>query len=506
MTSKYAKFQTGKVLSILLVLICSSCSTEQAVKPSKEEKPNISTEISAVEKGLLPALKVKGAPLVQYNLVDRMKKYNIPGVSIAVVENGSIKWAKGYGIANSETNSPVTVNTIFQAGSISKPIAALSALQLVDQGKVDLDLNINNYLTGWKVADNEFTKTEKVTLRQLLSHSAGMTVHGFPGYKQSDTFPTVTSVLEGKGNTPAVFVDTVPGTKWRYAGGGYTVMEKLVEDVSGLPLEKYMAKNILPTLGMNNSTYQQPLPKDLHSSASAAYDRQGKIIEGLWHNYPEQAAAGLWTTPTDLAKYCIEIQQLISNNKQSIFSKKTAEIMLTKHKNDWGLGPSMQGENDTLLFRHGGKNAGFTNEMVAFANQGKAVIVMTNADNGGKLIGEILRSVSKVYGWGISDSETIEIINLPIEKLERFVGKYKLNFQVPNIGDYLIDISIKNNQLFVSDPNNGETNVLAATEQLKFIDLEIGDKVEFQVSEELGKSGLLWAGRFQFHKVEENNK
>lgn len=310
-------------------------------------------------------------------------------------------------------------------------------------------------------------------------------------------------MLNGKGNTAAIYVDTIPGSIWRYSGGGYTVMEKLVEDISGLSLDEYMDKNILQPIGMKNSTYQQPLGTEYHSDVSAAYDGDEKIIEGLWHNYPEQAAAGLWTTPTDLAMYCIEIQEILSGKENGILSKETIEKMLTKHKNDWGLGPSLQWENDSLIFRHGGKNAGFTNELVSFANRGDAVIIMTNADNGGRLIGEVLRSVSKYYDWGISNPRVVETIDLPIEKLNELVGQYKLNFQVPDIGDYLVDVSVKNNKLFVFDPNNNDTNILTALEELKFIDLSLGDEVEFQISEDTAKVGFLWSGRFQFYKIDE---
>ncbi len=477
----------------IFTLVFISCNNEKS--------GDISTEIYAVENGLLPAIFVKDDSLIKFNILERMDHYKVPGVSIAIVENGEVKWAKGYGIANTESGSIVDTKTIFQAGSISKPLAALSALKLVENGNLDLDEDVNTYLTDWKIPESKFTKVEKVTLRRLLTHTAGMTVHGFPGYQQTDTFPSITQVLNGEGNTPRIYVDTIPGNIWRYSGGGYTIMEKMVEDISGQALDEYISKNILQPIGMQHSNYEQPLGAEYHSNASAAYDSEGNIIEGLWHNYPEQAAAGLWTTPTDLAKYCIEIQNILSGKETGILSKKTINKMLTKHKNNWGLGPSLQWDEDSLIFRHGGKNAGFTNELISFANRGNAVIVMTNADNGGKLIGEILRSVSNYYDWGISNPRIVEVINLPIGNLNNLIGKYKLDFQVPDIGDYIIEITVRENKLFVTDPNNGDTNVLTALEALKFIDLEKGDEVLFQVGEE--KQGLLWSNRFQFNKINE---
>jgi hypothetical protein len=327
-----------------------------------------------------------------------------------------------------------------------------------------------------------------------------MTVHGFPGYEQKDSFPTVTQVLNGKGNTPKIFVDTIPNSIWRYSGGGYTLMEKIVEDTSKKPLDVYIAENFLRPIGMSNSTYEQPLSKKHHANASAAYNSKGEIAEGYWNNYPEQAAAGLWTTPTDLAKYAIEVQQIRAGKENGILSKKTIDQMLTKHKNNWGLGPSLRWEKDSLIFEHGGKNRGFTNQFVSFANRGNAVIVMTNADNGGNLINEILRAVSKQYNWGINKQNIIETIEIPVEKLNSLTGKYKLSYQVGGIGDYIIDVKVENNKLVVNDPNNGEINILTATEEYAFIDFETGAKVKFNTDKTSKK--VIFNGRFTFNKIE----
>ena len=484
------KMKKSIFISFIFILICLSCQNEKL------------NEIQTIENGLLPETQVKNRYIKTFNIVDRMKHYKVPGVSIAVVENGKIKWAKGYGIANTNTGQKVDNNTMFQAGSISKPLSALSALQLVQKGTLTLDQDVNNYLKNWKIPNNEFTKNEKITLRRLLTHTAGITVHGFPGYQQTDKFPSIDQVLNGEGNTPKIVVDTIPGSIWRYSGGGYTVMEKMVEDVSKLPLEVYMANNILEPIGMENSTYQQPLGTNLQSNVSAAYDSQGKIIDGLWHNYPEQAAAGLWTTPTDLAKYCIEIQEILKGKENAVLSKETVNKMLTKHKNDWGLGPSLHSNEKNLIFRHGGKNAGFTNKLVSFSKRGNAVIIMTNADNGGGLIEEILRSISKYYNLDISNPNVVDPVKLSKEELNQFVGTYKLNYQVPEIGDYLIEISIKNGELFVNDPNNGDTKVLTALGELKFMDLKIGDQGIFQIKND--KIGLIWGNsRFQFNKIDD---
>lgn len=482
------------LLLFLTITLFVSCKKEAVVDNS--------VEINAIENGLLKSIQVKGRTPETFNIIDRMKVHNVPGASIAIIRNGELAWSKGYGIANTENGTEVNTSTLFQAGSISKPIAALSVLKLVEEGKLDLDEDVTTYLKSWELPESKFTETEKVTLRRLLTHTAGMTVHGFPGYAETDSFPSINAVLDGKGNTPKIVVDTIPGSIWRYSGGGYTVMEKVVEDVSQMPLEDYMAKHILPNLKMNNSTYSQPLPESLHNYASAAYHSDGNIVLGLWHNYPEQAAAGLWTTPTDLANYFIEIHNIYTNKSQGLLSKDMIDKMLTKDKNDWGLGPALRWEKDSLIFGHGGKNEGFSNNMFAFAIKGDGVIIMTSADNGGRLIGEIERSISKHYNWGTNNPREVEIIEMTNDELEKYAGKYMLDFKVPDIGDYFIDVSIQEGKIHVMDPNNGDINLFTPQKELNFIDLDKGDGVQIK-TDSSGTISFLWNNRFTFNKVNE---
>ena len=459
-----------------------------------QKEGEIQAEIKAIENGLIKNIQIKGDSIQKFNIQDRMDYYKVPGISIAVVENGNIKWAKGYGFANTETGTKVDSNTLFQAGSISKPLAALSALKLFENDSLKLNRDVNYYLKNWKIPENKFTEIEKVTIEKLLTHTGGMTVHGFPGYQQTDEFPEIIDVLNGNGNTAKIVVDTIPGSIWRYSGGGYTVMEKVVEDISGLPLEEYIAKNILSPLGMKNSTYEQPITKEWQKNISAAYDGNGKLIKGLWNNYPEQAAAGLWTTPSDLALYCIEIQNIVQGKKDGVLSNSTLDKMLTKHKNDWGLGPSLQNEKDSLIFGHGGKNAGFTNDMKAFVNQGNAIIVMTNADNGGKLIAEVKNSISNYYKWSISQPKTIEIIELSDADLKQFKGKYELKKY-----NVTLNVKYKENKLFVPNTPFGNLKLIPMT-NTKFIDLESGTTIEFSVDKKV--DGFMVNNNYKFKKIE----
>jgi CubicO group peptidase (beta-lactamase class C family) len=472
-------------LLLLLIILCTACAIEN--------KQNTLEEIEQIENGLVLNIQIKGDSVQKMNIYDRMDHYNVPGVSIAVIQNGSLKWAKGFGYANTRDSTKVDTKTMFQAGSISKPIAALSVLKLAEEGKVALDMDVNQYLTGWKVPENEFTKDEKVTLERLLTHTAGMTVHGFPGYQQTDSFPKITEVLNGNGNTRKIYVDTTPGTIWRYSGGGYTVAEKVAEDVSGLPLEDYMNQYILTPLEMSNSTYEQPISEKYQKNISAAYYGNGALIEGLWHNYPEQAAAGLWTTPSDLAKYCMEVQEILKGKTDGILSKETIENMLTKRKNGWGLGPSLNGEKDSLIFGHGGKNAGFTNNMSAYAHLGHGVIVMTNADNGGRLAREIELGIYDFYDWPIGKPNVIEVIDLTEEQLNQYVGKYALKEQ-----NLVVEMKLVDGHLRSQTPL-GYLKLLPMTET-KFLDIESVTVIEFTVDEKV--TGFTVNNQFSLEKIE----
>ena len=488
MASAYIKNHINE--KIYLIIFSISLISNGCAKKNRE----ILSEINAIENGLIESIQIKGDSIRKFNILERMDFYKVPGVSIAIVENGKLKWAKGYGYANTENGAKVDANTLFQAGSISKPVAALAALKLFENDSIELNTDVNHYLKDWQIPENEFTKTEKVTLEKLLTHTAGTTVHGFPGYRQTDNFPVIIDVLNGEGNTAKIVVDTIPGSIWRYSGGGYTVMEKVVEDVSGLSFEDYMSENILLPIGMKNSTFQQPVTKELQSNISAAYDENGELVQGLWHNYPEQAAAGLWTTPTDLALYCIEIQDILKGKKEGVLTKVTIERMLTKHKNNWGLGPSLRYENDSLIFAPGGKNAGFTNDLDAYAYLGNALIVMTNADNGGRLITEIKNAVSQYYNWAISQPQTIEVITLSDVTLKQFIGKYELKEQ-----NLILEVQLKANKLLLNNTPIGDFTLLPMTET-KFIDLGSGTVLEFLVDEKV--RGFMVNDSFKLVKIE----
>ena len=462
---------------------------------------NCAQDREAIENGLLAGVRINGEAVKTHNINDRMALHHVPGVSIAVIRGDSVHWAAGYGIANSDLKTMVDENTLFQAGSISKPIAALAALKLADQGVVDLDRDVNQYLSRWKIPDNEFTKTEKVTLRRILSHTAGLTVHGFPGYNATDSFPSDLSVLNGKGNTPPITTDAVPGAKWRYSGGGYTVMENLVEEVSGKPFHVYMTSEILEPLGMSRSTYEQPLPEARKQEASGAYDVRGDLISGWWCNHPEQAAAGLWTTPSDLARYLLAIQNIAVTGKPGLLSHEMTGLMLTRVQNNWGLGPTLRGTGDSLMFGHGGKNAGFTNDMMAWVYRGEGVVIMTNGDNGGRIIAEIYRALSREYGWNLAPQKTVD--RFPIDETSRkdLPGKYQMFKATPDTPEIIIDIAFEGEELIGLDLVEKQSYRMIQSGKLKFTDPDTADEISFVKTGDPGTWSFIWNGRYRFVRM-----
>jgi CubicO group peptidase (beta-lactamase class C family) len=356
----------------------------------------------------------------------QMSQRQINGLSLAVIQDGRIE-ARAYGVT-ARGGAPVTATTLFQAGSISKPVAATGALKLVELGKLTLDEDVNAKLKSWRVPANELTQTEKVTLRRLLSHSAGLTVHGFPGYAVTERMPSVVEVLDGAGNTAPIRVDVVPSSLWRYSGGGYTVMQQLVVDVTGKSFPEYMTAAVLAPLGMTHSTYQQPLPPDRAAQTASGYYTDRSAVSGKWHVYPEMAAAGLWTTPTDLARFAIEVQQSLAGKSNQVLSQAMTRQQLTVQKDDFGLGLALSGSGAARTFSHNGRDEGFDALMLAFAETGQGLVVMINANDNSGMMNRIVEFVARKYNWPprASSPPAATKALAPAVALPAVTGRYEL--------------------------------------------------------------------------------
>ncbi len=466
---------------ILLSFLFISCGLE--IDKELEER------ITRIENSLEPAFQIEGDSIPNYNLEDRLKELGIPGLSIAVLNNGEIEWAKGYGYADISEDRKMDTETMLLAGSISKPVAALRAHQLAEQGVIDLDANINDYLTTWKLPDNDFTAKEKVTTKRILNHTAGLTVWGFPGYDKGDTIPSVSDVLDGKGNTPEVRVYKEPGESWMYSGGGYTIMQLMMTDVDKESFPSLMQKNVLDPMGMTSSTFINPLPEKYHAIAATGYRSNGDEVEGKWPIYPEMAAAGLWTTPSQLILWAKEIQQIQQSQKDGFLKVETVNAMLEQGMGNHGLGPGV-GE---YAYGHGGADEGFRAQMSAWKDKPIAVVMMVNSDNG-SIMQELMLSIAKEYDLPGVEPRTRTIKEQTREELERFVGTY--NF--PDMGN--AKITVKENGLeftadFLDDP------IIALPESdLKFFDKADGDYFEFVIKD--GKVTSFTVQRYTATRVE----
>ncbi len=337
---------------------------------------------------------------LRFGLATLMRELHITGLSMAVVDRFRIAWTGTYGVTAPGSSDPVTPTTLFQAASISKVVTAMAALRLVEQGRLSLDEDVNMRLVTWKVPENRFTRNEKVTLRRIMSHTAGTTVHGFPGYTPGAPLPTLKQILDGRqpANSGAVVVDTIPGTRYAYSGGGVAVEQQLLIDVTREPFPKFMRETVLDRVGMTNSTFEQPLPQALAARAATGTEANGAAVPGRWHIYPEMAAAGLWTTPTDLATLGIEVALSRQGRSNHVLSEKMTHEMLTPVREHVGLGFFLDEKNPDQ-FGHTGGNEGFQSILLMLADSGQGVAIMSNSSRLYLIEDYLVDCVARAYGW-----------------------------------------------------------------------------------------------------------
>ncbi len=402
---------------VLLLLLPLSVFSQS---PGKE----IEETIKKVETSLAPRI-IYGDTIPRWSIEDRMNHSRAKGLSIAVIRDYKIEWAKGYGWADEAAQRKVNTSTRFQAASISKSLNSLGILKLAEQGKLDPEADINDYFTTWKFPYDSLSKNKKITTHNLLSHTAGLGIHGFPGYKRSDALPTVQQILDGEKptNTKAVRSLFEPGKQFKYSGGGTTVTQLLLTTITGKKYADYMQEEVLKPLGMTNSSYQQP-PSDTTNLATGYY-QSGNPVKGKYHVYPEQAAAGLWTTPTDLAKYIIECQLALEGRSHKVLSPAMMKKRLTPYIDTAAaLGVFIENRGGTKFFTHNGGNEAFLCTSFGSMNGGNGVVIMINGEDFG-VISELLNSVAQVYDWkGFYKPEFRKLVTVPADTLQLYAGNY----------------------------------------------------------------------------------
>lgn len=361
---------------------------------------DVAERIRRVEQGLRQVRKV--ANQSTWTLEERMKHYRVQGASVAVIHDFKVDWAKGYGVRNARTGDPVTEATLFQVASVTKMLTAAVALKLVQDGVLDLDRNVNHYLKSWKVPENEFTREEKVTVRRLLSHSAGLSVHGFRGYAEGEPVPSILEVLDGKppANNAPVRVEAKPGSGFIYSGGGYTLLQLLIEEVTGRSLANVAQDLVFDPLEMKRSSIGLPHSESLIAQVALAHMKDGTSKRA--HTFLEDGSGccEMWTTPTDLGRFMIAIQLALRGEQGLILSPSMAKAMLTPTNSDvMGLGFGLRRFGPAVYFSHAGGNVGFSSWLIAHSDAGYGVVVTTNTSGTTSLALEIMQSVADVYDW-----------------------------------------------------------------------------------------------------------
>jgi CubicO group peptidase (beta-lactamase class C family) len=404
-------------LSIFGILVMANIAAQKTT-------PAINDRIKQVENNLSSGV-VYGDTVPKLNLLKQMAAYKVNGLTIAVIKDYKIDWAKGYGWADVEEKRPVTVDTKFQAASISKSINSLGILKLVQQGKINLEADINDYLKTWKFSYDSVSKNKKISLANLLSHTAGLSVHGFGGYTPGDSIPALVQILNGTppANSPAVRSLFEPSKRLEYSGGGTTISQLILMDITGMRYEDYMKKEVLQPIGMTNSFYNQPPPAGTKNLATAY--NNGIAVKGKYHIYPEQAAAGLWTTPTDLAKYIIETQLAYEGKSAKVLSQAMMQKRLTHYiDSNVALGVFLVKKSGDVYFNHNGGNEGFLCTSYGSIKGGNGVVVMINADDF-SIINEAVNSVATVYNWKDFYKPVFKkLFSVSRDSLSNYVGKY----------------------------------------------------------------------------------
>ena len=330
-----------------------------------------------------------------------MERHGVPGAGIAVVDDYRIDWVEGFGLRSEDLEDPVGTTTLFQAASISKPLTALAVLKLVEERRLDLNADIDAQLKSWHIPASPLLRDRPVTVRGLLSHSAGVTVHGFPGYPTDTARPSLVEILDGTkpANTGPIRVDIKPGYLFRYSGGGYCIVQQWVLDVTGQSFPEFMSQQVLRPLAMADSTYQQPLPNELAARAAYGHRARRKVIAGHYHVYPEMAAAGLWTTPGDLGKVVIDLSKSLARGDGRLLSQEAAKEMVTVQKGSCGLGIFVAEKAEQRSFTHDGANEGYRCQMVGFPATGRGLVIMTNSNTGGAIFDDVTQAVATAYQW-----------------------------------------------------------------------------------------------------------
>jgi len=409
---------------MLLGFLLTGCGPQKALTGKR---------IKAAEKGLMRAVYLKGLMPEKLTLADRMRFYQVPGVSMAALDRNKIEWAAAYGVRDGQIHQPMTDRTPLQSGAFSQMMTAAAVLGLMEQGKLDLDVDIARIMKTWQLPPPAPGSDSKSTIspRTLLTHSSGLSNQVFEGYTFDEPIPNLLQVANGDSpakNGPVWLLAPKTSTsRTRYSEPGYVLLQQALQDLSEKTFSAFMKEAIFDRLGLKNSTFDVPLPEDLRSEAAAGHLREGNPVAGLWRNYPEAAAKGLWTTPSDFAAFLADLLQAAGGAEGKILSPETARLMLSPQIEGYAFGFLVDGRGSDIHYTLSGKTRGYSCSMVVYPVKGQGVVIMTNSENGTLLIREILGALSEVYGWADFQPEEKDVLRLDPATYREYCGRYEVN-------------------------------------------------------------------------------
>lgn len=408
--------------------------------------PGLGTEMRRFAANVLPVNPIEGDN-IRWTVEERLSHYNCPGVSVCVIKNGDIAEAAGFGVTT-PGGAPIEAETMFAGASISKPLTAVLALQLVDQGRVDLDRPVNEYLRSWQVPENGFTREVPVTLRHLLNHRAGTTVHGFGAYPHDRRPPTLLDILNGTDPSPTgrVEVDKLPGKSVRYSGGGTQIVQLLLEEMTGTDFATLAEEKIFAPLAMQRTTFRQPLPEAFRPHAAFGHHADGRVVDGHFTFTPQLAAGGVYTTAPDYARFMIECRNAWLGRENILLGQAVArQMMESQGGGQFGLGWEIFGAGSATRFAHGGSNEGYQCNTTCNLEQGWGGVVLTNSLTGLILYYEVLNGLADTFDWQGYMRAPRRICPMGREEMQRYVGRYRI---VSGVEAPHIDIWVDDNRLY----------------------------------------------------------
>lgn len=413
-----------KLFYLSLTLFIASCSTPQIEANDSEyfRSKVDSTHAQKIESNLIPMYSVEGK-VNRMTIPEMMEQDSIPGMSIAFIDNGQIAWTKYYGYANLQDSIPVNSKTVFTGASLSKPITAIAALRLVEKGLLDLDEDVNLKLKDWKVPEQELTRNEKVTLKRLIAHEAGIKNDLWSSYLPDEEIPTLNQMLSGEPPSvdPPTTVVFEPGSKSKYSNPGYSIIQKLLMDINNQDFDQIIEQLVFEPVGMESSSFKQPIPNDLKQRRAIGYTKD--LEPYPYRLFPYQAAGGIWTTPTDLAKFMITILNDHHQGTKTLVSKETTQSIFTKETMRYVF--SLWNWGEDIVFQHSGSNQGFNCFMYGSVNKNQGIVVMTNSDNAFGIFDYIQRAINDEYQWEYVKPEILIPSNTDISWMDSFFGNYK---------------------------------------------------------------------------------